>query len=137
MTDSLRLAVRDRQVWLLLEVLAITIWAVYLTWDVLDFDPYLVPAGVDYVDDLQGNFAWERVGECGLCALWNGDINGGAPAFADSMSPLLHPLVIVTTLAWGAINGSKAVIVLAMIVGGLGQLWIGYELGAGRAARRV
>ena len=29
------------------------------------------------------NHTWTRFQECGLCALWNGSVRGGYPAFAD------------------------------------------------------
>jgi hypothetical protein len=129
-----RIVVRPR-VWLLLEMVIIAAWAFSLGRGLLEFDEYRIPTGMDYSDNVQGNFVWEQVRECGTCALWNGDLNGGAPAFADSISPLLHPVVIVATLWWGVIDGSKVVIVLALLIGGLGQLWIGYGLGVGRFAR--
>ncbi|MGD9712306.1 MAG: hypothetical protein AB7V46_09600, partial [Thermomicrobiales bacterium] len=132
---SLRGVVQRPHVWMLIELIVIAIWATIVGSAMLDFNEDVVPAAFDYTDNLQGLFVWEHARDCGFCALWNGDINGGAPAFVDTMSPVLHPLAIATTLAWGAIDASKIIIVSSLALGGFGQLWLGYGLGIGRIAR--
>src|SRR3712207_7544063 len=41
------------------------------------------------------------------CATWHGGLRGGYPLFADPHGSMLHPLVMVTTLGWGVLNGAK------------------------------
>lgn len=67
--------------------------------------------------------------------LWNGFANGGSPAFADIHTVVLHPLVVVTTLLCGAINGVKVTIVASLVIAGLAQWWLAKVLGLGRLAR--
>ncbi|CAN5886605.1 hypothetical protein BH24CHL4_BH24CHL4_08100 [soil metagenome] len=132
---SMRLTIADRWVWLLIEVLVIAAWASFVGWEYLEFSESIVPAGRDFFNNVQGNHTWQHLKDCGLCALWNGDVNGGAPAFADPQSAVWHPFTVVTTLLLGVINGVKVAIVLSLFAAGVGQLWLGYELHTGRAAR--
>ena len=62
---------------------------------------------------------------CGSCVLWNGFINGGNPAFADFYGAALHPLTIVTTLIWGAIDGGKLLVVSSLALAGLANGGLG------------
>ena len=61
--------------------------------------------------------------------MWNGSIQGGSPAFADIHGSMLHPLVILTTLLAGVPNGAKLALAGALLMAGLGQWWLGLELG--------
>lgn len=60
--------------------------------------------------------------ECGACALWNGSVRGGAPAFVDPHASLLHPLVFIPTLLLGVIAGSKGTLVAAFFCHGAAQM---------------
>jgi hypothetical protein len=78
---------------------------------------------------------WAQLRECGLCALWNGGVNGGYPALADLFSSKFHPLVALPTLIWGSIAGVKVTIVLSVWMAGAAQWWLARTLRLGRIAR--
>jgi hypothetical protein len=117
------------------ELISVIAWALSITSAYLNLDPALTPFGREYSSAIQTHHLWTRARECGLCALWNGSVRGGAPAFADLHGSMLHPLVIATTLIWGVLNGSKIALVGAFVMAGLAQWWLAYTLGVGRVAR--
>lgn len=119
--------------WLELGVLSLA--AIVFAAPILNFDPQMHPQGGDYLMTVQFHTVWLRFRECGLCFFWNGNLNGGSPAFADLFPSSLHPLVIVTTLGWGVINGSKLAIVGMLLMAGFAQWWLARSLGLGWLAR--
>jgi hypothetical protein len=48
---------------------------------------------------------------------------------------MLHPLVAVTTLIWGVLNGSKVALVGSFFMAGVAQLWLGRVIGLSLVAR--
>jgi len=48
---------------------------------------------------------------------------------------MLYPPVILATLAWGVVNGSKLALVFSLFLSGVGQWWLGRVLGLGPIAR--
>jgi hypothetical protein len=118
-----------------LEVVIIIAWALWITSPYLNFDPQIWPSGPDFPRNIQLFSTWQNLPVCGDCVMWNGSINGGAPAFADVFTPVLNPFFIFATMALGAVNGAKALIILSFILAGLGQLWLGRVLGLSRVAR--
>lgn len=80
-------------------------------------------------------YQWVQIQTCGLCGLWNGGINGGAPTFVDLLTPLLHPVVVLLTLFSGPTHGSALVAVSAVILGGVSTWWLAKVTGLGRFAR--
>jgi len=119
----------------LLELTLLAIWTIWFVSPYLNFDPLTQPAGVDFFLTVNFHHLWTRWRECGLCFFWNGGLNGGAPALADLFPSSLHPLVIVTTLGWGVINGSKIALVGIFFMAGLAQWWLARVLGLGWLAR--
>lgn len=117
------------------EIALVGLWALLVTRPYLNGDEHAIPAGRDFVVTTLGHHLWDHVRDCGSCGLWNGDIRGGAPAFVDPLGAPLHPVVAVTTLLWGVVNGGKATIVVCFFLAGLGQWWLGRLLGLGRVAR--
>lgn len=117
------------------ELLAIVIWAALFTGPYLDLSPSVMPAGREYAGAIQSHHVWERLRDCGACALWNGSQQGGSPALTDPYSSMLHPLVILTTLGWGVLNGSKIALGGGFAIAGLAQWWLARALGVGRVAR--
>ncbi|MDQ2999333.1 MAG: hypothetical protein M3R61_20055, partial [Chloroflexota bacterium] len=117
------------------ELAIIFVWTLVITSAYLDLDPMVVPIGGEYLSAIQSHHLWTRATECGWCALWNGNMRGGVPAFVDVYGAMLHPLVILTTLGWGDLNGAKLALVGAFLMGGLAQWWLAYALGLGRIAR--
>jgi hypothetical protein len=120
---------------LIFEIGLILLWAAIVAYRYFDFNPEMIPAGREFSSAIQAHHLWTRFTECGLCALWDGSERGGFPAFVDPLASALHPLVTVTTLAFGVVNGAKVTVVAALAAAGLAQLWLGRELGLKAPAR--
>jgi hypothetical protein len=116
------------------ELLALLVWALWFARPYLDLDPAVVPAGREYGSTINLHHLWTWARACGLCALWDGSVRGGSPAFADPYGSTLHPLVALTTLGWGVPAGAKLALAGAFFMGGLAQWWLGRVLGLGRVA---
>jgi hypothetical protein len=111
------------------------VWTFSITRPYANPDPLVAPSGREYLTAIQSHHVWRWAQECGVCALWNGSTRGGAPSFVDPHGSLLHPLVIVTTLAFGVLNGAKIALIASFLMGGLAQWWLARVLGLGAAAR--
>lgn len=120
---------------ILAELTIVAAWVLLFTSPYLDMDPNMVPAGREYLSAIQTHTVWENAKSCGLCALWYGGVGGGFPALADPVASTLHPIVVVTTLVWGVVNGSKVALVAIFAIAGLGQWLLGYRLGLRPVAR--
>jgi len=118
-----------------LEVSAVVLWAAWFGRGLLDLNPNLWPAGGEFAMGIQSNYIWTLLGRCGACVFWNGFTQGGVPAFVDLHGAPLHPLVIVTTLIWGPVNGAKITVVSSLALAGLAQWWLARRLGLGLVAR--
>lgn len=117
------------------DILIITAWALWIGRDYLNLDPTLVPVGREFNSAIQAHHLWSNVQTCGLCALWNGSARGGYPALVDPLASALHPLILLTTLFLGVVNGAKIALVITLDLAGLAQYWLGQELGLGRWPR--
>lgn len=117
------------------EVGVILGWAFWLGRPYLNFNPAIWPLGREFGFQLQSHHLWTWLRECGLCALWNGGVNGGSPAFADTYGAPLHPLVALTTFFWGALTSGKLMVPLSFFLAGVAQWWIARSMGLGLAAR--
>jgi hypothetical protein len=117
------------------EILLILFWAVIVGLPYLTFEQDMVPAGTEFSTAIQMHHIWEQAQECGTCAFWYGHTEGGFPSFVDPISSVLHPLVILTTLIWGALNGAKVALVGSFAMAGVAQWWLARVIGLGRAAR--
>lgn len=113
------------------ELLILAVWAMIVGLPYLNLDPYVIPTGREFGSAVQSHHIWTTFKECGWCALWNGSVQGGSPAFVDVYGSSLHPIVMLTTLNWGVINGSKISLVIAFWIAGLSQWWIARELRVG------
>lgn len=121
--------------WLFLEIILLGIWVLWVGRDYLNFDPHMWPIGREFgVQVISHNF-WNQILECGSCAFWNGSINGGFPALADTFGSAYHPLVMITTLLFGIINGVKVATLLCLWIMGISQWGIAHLLGARRSIR--
>ena len=120
---------------ILVELLIITAWAVWASRPLLDFDPFTWPIGREFGSQIQAHHFWTHLKACGQCALWNGSINGGAPALGDVFSSTFYPFVAIPVLLWGVIIGTKVAIFLALWIAGLAQWRLAYVLGLGWVAR--
>jgi hypothetical protein len=121
--------------WPWAEATIIMLWALFITRAYLDLNPLVVPTGLEYLSVIQSHHLWTWVQECGACALWNGGQQGGAPALVELHGSPLHPLVALTTVLFGVLNGSKVALVAAFALAGLAQWWLGWVIGLGRLAR--
>ncbi len=119
----------------LIELGLITAWAFWVGRAFLDLDTSVIPHGGDFSLTIQPNTIWKLLGQCGPCMLWNGSMNGGFPTFAETHSSFLHPLVAVTTLIWGTLNGAKITLILSLAMAGWAQWWIARTLDLGFGAR--
>ncbi len=119
----------------ILELVLIAAWALWVGRAYLDFNVNMVPAGREYGSVVQSHHVWTRFRDCGWCALWNGSERGGAPAFVDVYGSMLHPLVALTTLAFGVVNGSKVALIAALWTAGLAQWCLARVLRLGWLAR--
>ncbi len=119
----------------LAEVAVIGLWAAWVGRAYLNLDPAVWPTGREMGAQILTHHFWTQLWSCGVCALWNGSVNGGSPALADIFGSTLHPLVMLTTLIWGTVNGAKLALVGALGLAGLAQWWIARTLGLGRTAR--
>ena len=126
---------RQRAVYTALELLAIVGWAMFLGRDYLDLNPNIWPQGREFGMAIQTHYIWTQLADCGSCILWNGSINGGAPAFAELHGAVLHPLVIIPTLIFGSVNGAKIGLVGALAMAGLAQWWLAKVMKLGLVAR--
>lgn len=113
----------------------LAVWTLIVTRSYFNLDAAIEPAGREYMSSIQAHFLWQHVQQCGRCALWNGDLRGGAPALVDPQDAMLHPVVIVPTLIWGVLNGAKIGLVGTFFLAGLAQWWLALVLRVGRAAR--
>ncbi len=134
-TQKINTLKRYETLLLLGEVTLICVWGLWVGHVYLNFDPAVRPGGREFLSSIQTHYVWDTFQKCGTCMFWNGFNRGGAPAFAELHGSLLYPLVIITTLILGAINGAKLTLVLGLIMGGLAQWWLAKIMGFGRVAR--
>jgi hypothetical protein len=119
----------------IIEIIIIGIWAFWVGRVYLDLDPQIIPSGREYLSAIQTHHLWTNFLDCGSCAMWNGSVRGGYPAFADIHGSMLHPIVILTTLIFGVLNGAKIAILLSFWIAGIAQWWISKELKLGTIPR--
>src|SRR3990172_7609594 len=133
-SPRLRSALQGR-LGLILELAAIGIWALWIGRNLLDLDPHIWPAGREFGFQVYGLHLWEQLRACGLCALWNGMLNGGAPFLSDPFTGALHPIPALATLIAGVIGGAKITLLAALFLAGVGQWWLGRVIGLDRFSR--
>ncbi len=121
--------------WILLDITLIGLWAAWVCREYLNFDPRIVPEGREFGSAIQTHHLWTRFQECGWCAVWNGSVNGGYPAFVDVHGSMLHPFVAISTLLFGVVNGTKIALFLSFWAAGIAQWWIARKLKMGRLAQ--
>jgi hypothetical protein len=119
----------------LLELGLIVAWVLFVGKGLLNFNPNYMPIGNEFQMSIQSLYAWDWLPRCGTCMLWYGQINGGAPAFAELHGAILHPFTVITTLLFGAVNGSKVVILLCLATAGIAQWWLAKVMRLGWIAR--
>ncbi|MCD6401805.1 MAG: hypothetical protein J7L73_07735, partial [Anaerolineales bacterium] len=120
----------DHRVWWkpVLEIFILLIWAMWIGRDYLNLNSHIVPAGREFGSVVQANHLWTRFETCGWCALWDGSERGGFPAFVDPYASALNPIVIITTLIFGVVNGVKVALIIALWIAGIAQWWLGDAL---------
>jgi hypothetical protein len=119
----------------LLEIGLILGWAILIGAAYLDPNPNLVVPGREWGMSTHTHYLWINFLKCGACAFWNGSINGGYPAFTELHGSALHPIVMVATWIFGALEGAEMSLIGAFAVAGIAQWWLAKELGLGRVTR--
>jgi hypothetical protein len=114
-----------------IELALIAVWSIFVGKTLLDFDPQMIPAGREFNSAIQTHHLWTQFQKCGWCAVWNGAVKGGFPAFADIHGSMLHPIVMITSLLWGVLKGAKIALVVSFWFAGFAQWWIARELRLG------
>ncbi|MBM2812397.1 MAG: hypothetical protein HW416_3156 [Chloroflexi bacterium] len=117
------------------ELALIASWSFSFLRPFLTLDPTEAPMYREYLGAIQPYHFWTRVQQCGWCALWQGNVAGGYPGVVDPLAQVLNPLVMLPTLGWGVVDGSKLGVSAAILIVGLAQWWLGNVLGMGRIAR--
>ena len=117
------------------ELVLIALFAVLIGMPYFNLDPEIIPSGREFPSHVQSHHMWTRAAECGLCALWNGSSQGGAPMLVDVHGSMLHPIVILSTLSFGVINGTKVALIAALGAAGVGQWILARQLELDRIAR--
>jgi hypothetical protein len=118
-----------------LELAVLAVWALFIGREYLNFSPWEIPAGNEFSSAIQAHHLWTRFQACGWCAVWDGSERGGFPAFVDPLASALHPLVIVTTLLFGVVNGAKVALIASFWIAGFAQWWLARVLNLGFLAR--
>ncbi len=101
----------------------------------LNFDPTLWPMEREFGVQIYGFHFWDQLWRCGVCSLWNGMFNGGAPFLADPFTGGLHPISAVAGSLTGAVTAAKLTVLASIWMAGLGQWWLGKVIGLGRWSR--
>ena len=128
-------ALTKQHLWDLAELVFIVLWGLWVGKAYLNFDPTVWPTGRELGMVIRTHYVWTLLPRCGDCVMWNGFVNGGAPAFAELQGAVLHPLVIVATLFFGGINGAKVILLACLILAGWAQWWLAKVMGLGRLPR--
>jgi hypothetical protein len=113
----------------------LAIWSLSVTSPLFNFGPEVSTGGREYFSQIQNQFIWDQFRTCGACAFWNGQMDGGYPAFVDPFSAMLHPTVVAASIVFGARDGAMIALIAAFFLAGIAQWWLAKELGLGRAAR--
>ena len=124
-----------QQLIIIAELATIAIWVLIVGHGYLDMNPELWPVGGEFGLQIQSNHLWTQFQKCGWCAVWNGSEQGGLPAFVDIHGSMLHPIVVITTLIWGVVNGVKITLLISLWLAGVAQWWIARELKLGALPR--
>jgi hypothetical protein len=118
-----------------LEILDIGVWALWVGRNLLDFNPWIWPAGREFGVQVYGFHFWDLLWRCGACSLWNGMLNGGVPFLADPFTGALHPISAVAGTVAGAVNAAKLTVLASIWMAGIAQWWMGKVIGLGRWSR--
>ncbi len=130
-----RLLAEPAKLYMVLEITIVIAWAMWVGHRYLDFSPTILPAGDEFAYQVYDLFGLQSFRECGLCALWNGSVDGGYPTFANLQGATQHPLVILLVLLFGVINGAKLLMVCSLAIAGLAQWWMARVMGLSPAVR--
>jgi hypothetical protein len=118
-----------------LEMIPFILLSLFMTAPYMDFRQNYYPNGYEYAVVSVGHYAWNLLSKCGACVFWNSQMDGGQPAFAELLGAFLHPMVMITTLLWGVINGSKIINIVYVMISGFSMWWFAKELGVRRLSR--
>lgn len=104
-------------------VLILVCWYVFIGYIVTTGSiPFGVQGG-EYNKIIMSLYTWEYFLRCGTCMFW-ANAMGGYPIFADSIGSHLHPIAIVSSLLYGAIQGSVITIALSFLLIAIATWWL-------------
>ncbi len=127
--------VTNKRFFLFAELAILAAFSLYVGRPYLELNPNIFVAGSEFAFSTASHYVWNLLPQCGTCVFWNGYLNGGSPSFVELHGAFLHPLVILTTLVWGVVNGSKIILLLSFFMVGFGQWWLAKELNVGPIGR--
>src|SRR5687768_15118102 len=102
----------------------LAIWSLSVTSPLFNFGPEVSTGGREYFSQIQNQFIWDQFRTCGACAFWNGQMDGGYPAFVDPFSAMLHPTVVAASIVFGARDGAMIALIAAFFLAGIAQWWL-------------
>lgn len=119
----------------ILEIVLILLWTLWVGHAYLNMDPRQWPVGREFGMAIQPHYIWTQLLNCGTCVLWNGGWNGGSPTLVELHAAVAHPLVVISTILLGGVNGAKVALLGSLAMAGVGQWWLARVMGLGRVAR--
>lgn len=121
---------------IILEVLIITLAALFAVRVYLNFAPDLRPRGMDWIFlTATGGYAREIFARSVAIPLWNPFVGAGEPMIESVLSFILNPFMFLPILISGVVTGGKIAIILHAIIMGVGGWVLARTLrmdGAGR-----
>ncbi len=118
-----------------LEIGLVLLWTLWVGRAYLNMDPRQWPLGREFGMAIQPHYIWTQLLQCGTCVLWNGGWNGGSPTFVELHAAVAHPLVVVSTVLLGGVNGAKVALLGSLVMAGVAQWWLARAMGVGQVAR--
>lgn len=93
-----------------------------------------MPFGGEYARSIAQFFVWDRMMECGTCALWAQNM-GGFPVFNDYFSSFMHPFSFIFSVIFGGFRGATFTLAASFLLMGLATWWLMLLLGQSRVVQ--
>ncbi|MFN5058424.1 MAG: hypothetical protein ACK5GU_00735 [Chloroflexota bacterium] len=94
----------------------------YLSTDVGSYVSH-IPIGLEFTRSIAQFYVWERVWECGTCALWSPNM-GGFPVLNDYFSSFMHPFSAVFSSLFGGTRGAIYTLAFSFLLIGIATWWL-------------
>ncbi len=93
-----------------------------------------MPFGGEYARSIAQFFVWDRMMECGTCALWAQNM-GGFPVFNDYFSSFMHPFSFIFSVIFGGFRGATFTLAASFLLMGLATWWLMILIGQSRVVQ--